>query len=126
MPDHTFRMLVREYATCQDAIRLQLQCMDDLACWACHPHPHSAHVDGNHKLYTWMRSHSSLEMSELAERLFEPMDKTVKHLRQLDEAAGRVGADGALQRAGEVRHLPLATSAACVCITSVHGSACQQ
>lgn len=94
--DQAFRRLVQEYTSMDDHMRQHTMLVDDLACPACQPSPHSLHVDGNHKLYTWGKASASERAQGHAGRLFEPDDDVQRHLTQLD-LAGSVRVRGGMR-----------------------------
>lgn len=69
--------------------RLQLLGLRDLACAACHPHPHSLHVDANMKVYVWDRHRQTWRAPYFDGLLFQPSADMQDHMDTLDRLLGR-------------------------------------
>ena len=69
--------------------RLSIQCIDELACAACQPIPHSLHIDANMKLFVYDRKREPWREAYLADRLFLSSELVVQHINDLDAAMGK-------------------------------------
>ena len=81
-------MAYNEYKYLQvDVRRLQMK-VDDMCCPSCSGGMYSVHIDGNMKLFTWIRNGQGEQPSYYKDLFFSNDNEVLEHLAMADRALG--------------------------------------
>jgi hypothetical protein len=84
---NTFSFVFKEFMYARHEQLWDLMNIQSTHCPACHPHPHSMHVDANMKLYTWDSDDCSWRVEPHYQNvLFTPDTSVSQHIEALDLA----------------------------------------
>lgn len=83
-----FKVAYNEYKYLQVDVRRMQMKMDDMCCPSCSGGMYSVHIDGNMKLFTWIRNGQGEQPSYYKNLFFSDDGEVIQHLAMADRALG--------------------------------------